>query len=51
MIPALNANDQYQLGVQAGEILRKMHDIPAEPNQVPWAEYYNAKINNISPII
>ncbi|TKH41526.1 phosphotransferase family protein [Paenibacillus terrae] len=45
MIPALNANDQYQLGVQAGEILRKMHDIPAEPNQVPWAEYYNAKIN------
>ncbi|ALP39220.1 aminoglycoside phosphotransferase (plasmid) [Paenibacillus sp. IHB B 3084] len=45
VIPTLNAAQQYQLGVQAGVILRKMHEIPAGQDQAPWAEYYNAKIN------
>ncbi|MFW5437287.1 aminoglycoside phosphotransferase family protein [Paenibacillus apiarius] len=45
VIPALSANEQYRLGVKAGEFLSKMHQIPAENNQTPWAEYYNGKIN------
>ncbi|MCY9516830.1 aminoglycoside phosphotransferase family protein [Paenibacillus apiarius] len=45
VIPALSAKEQYRLGVKAGEFLRKMHQIPAENNQTPWAEYYNGKIN------
>ncbi|WP_025718235.1 aminoglycoside phosphotransferase family protein [Paenibacillus sp. 1-18] len=45
IIPTLNANDQYQFGFRAGEILRKMHENPAKQDQEPWAEYYNAKIS------
>ncbi|MCC3380772.1 aminoglycoside phosphotransferase family protein [Paenibacillus farraposensis] len=45
VIPALNAADQYRFGFRAGEILRKMHEIPAKQDQAPWAEYYNTKIN------
>ena len=45
VIPALSAKEQYRLGVKAGEFLRKMHQIPAENNHTPWAEYYNGKIN------
>lgn len=43
VIPALSAKEQYRLGVKAGEFLSKMHQIPAENNQTPWAEYYNGK--------
>ncbi|MGQ3481375.1 aminoglycoside phosphotransferase family protein [Paenibacillus sp. TY11] len=45
VIPTLNAAQQYQLGVQAGDALKKMHEIHAEQDQAPWAEHYNAKIN------
>ncbi|MGZ0041123.1 aminoglycoside phosphotransferase family protein [Paenibacillus ottowii] len=45
VIPTLNAEQQYQLGVQAGKALAKLHEIHAEQAQVPWAEHYNAKIN------
>ncbi|WP_404303814.1 aminoglycoside phosphotransferase family protein [Paenibacillus sp. DP01] len=45
VIPSLNAEQQYQLGFQAGEVLAKLHEIHAEQDLVPWAEHYNAKIN------
>ncbi|WP_068501446.1 aminoglycoside phosphotransferase family protein [Paenibacillus kribbensis] len=45
VLPSLNTAQQYQLGVQAGNALRKMHKVSAEQDQAPWAEYYNAKIN------
>ncbi len=45
VIPTLNAEQQYQLGVQAGKVLAKLHEIYAEQDRVPWAEHYNAKIN------
>ncbi|MEC0182863.1 phosphotransferase family protein [Paenibacillus peoriae] len=47
VIPTLNAADQHRFGFRAGEILSKIHGIPAEQDQAqaPWAEYYNAKIN------
>ncbi|WCM63562.1 aminoglycoside phosphotransferase family protein [Paenibacillus polymyxa] len=45
IIPTLTAAQQYQLGVQAGDALKKMHEIHAAQDRVPWAEHYNAKIN------
>ncbi|WP_438351738.1 aminoglycoside phosphotransferase family protein [Paenibacillus sp. FA6] len=45
VIPTMSNREQYELGVKAGAILREMHDIPAENNQMSWAEYYNIKID------
>ncbi|HEY2493296.1 MAG TPA: phosphotransferase family protein [Paenibacillus sp.] len=45
VIRTLSNTDQYRLGVKAGEILRKMHDIPAENSQMSWAGVYNLKID------
>lgn len=35
--------EQYVYGVQAGEILQKIHSIPAPDNVPDWAERFNAK--------
>lgn len=45
IIPTLSADEQYQLGVTAGQYLRSMHQIPAASDQAPWADYYNRKID------
>ena len=45
VLPALSNEEQYQLGVKAGETLRTMHQIPAAKNQMSWSERFNRKIN------
>ena len=35
----------YNLGFKAGEVLRKIHQVPSLKNQIPWAERFNYKIN------
>lgn len=45
IIPMLSSEEQYQLGVTAGQFLRSMHQIPAGDDQAPWADYYNRKID------
>ncbi|WP_340004036.1 phosphotransferase family protein [Paenibacillus sp. FSL K6-0276] len=45
IIPSLSTEEQYQLGVTAGQFLRSMHQIPAGDDQAPWADYYNRKID------
>lgn len=45
VIPTLSKEDQYRLGVQAGEISREMHKTPAENSPLPWAETYILKIS------
>ena len=37
--------EQYLLGVKAGENLRKIHSINAQKNQGTWAKHFNAKID------
>ncbi|MDR1263577.1 MAG: phosphotransferase family protein [Oscillospiraceae bacterium] len=37
--------EQYVLGVQSGEILRKIHSIPAPDTQEEWALRFNRKTN------
>lgn len=43
-LPKLDEKTQYQLGRKAGEILRKIHSIPAEATVEDWAERYKRKI-------
>lgn len=45
IIPLLSKLEQYALGLKAGEILKKIHTIPAPKNQENWAARFNKKIN------
>jgi len=44
-LPHLPETEQYALGLQAGEILRKIHSIPAPVYQEDWETRFNRKIN------
>jgi len=43
VLPTLSETEQYILGVKSGEILRKMHSIPAPEGQEEWATRFNRK--------
>jgi len=43
VLPLLSETEQYVLGLQSGEILRKMHAIPAPDSQEPWPPRFNRK--------
>ena len=45
ILPTLTDREQYNLGFKAGEVLRKIHQVPSPKNQIPWAERFNYKIN------
>ena len=45
MIPTLSDSEQYGYGITAGEILKKIHTIPAPDDVVCWEERFNAKID------
>ena len=43
VVPFLPEAEQYELGLQAGEILRQIHSLPAPANQPDWQQRFNAK--------
>ena len=43
VLPLLSETEQYVLGLQSGEILRKLHTIPAPESQEEWASRFNRK--------
>ncbi|NLN84380.1 MAG: phosphotransferase [Firmicutes bacterium] len=43
VVPFLPKAEQYELGLQAGEILRQIHSLPAPANQPDWQQRFNAK--------
>ena len=43
VLPALSDTQQYVLGFESGQILRKMHSIPAPKTQEGWAIRFNRK--------
>ena len=43
VLPLLPEAEQYVLGLRSGEILRKMHTIPAPSTQEEWAARFNRK--------
>lgn len=45
VLPKLTETLQYHLGVRAGQILRKMHEIPAPKEREPWDCYFNQKVD------
>lgn len=45
IIPLLPETEQYVLGLKSGEILRKIHTIPAPVMQEDWAIRFNRKTN------
>jgi serine/threonine-protein kinase len=46
VLPSLTETQQYVLGIKAGEILRKLHSIPAPKEQEEWGSRFNRKTNN-----
>ena len=42
-VPKLDSDTQYAFGYDAGEMLKKLHSIPAPENQTPWSERFRAK--------
>lgn len=44
-LPTLSETEQYMLGKKSGEILRRIHSIPAPPAQEGWADRFNRKID------
>ena len=43
ILPLMTEPEQYALGVKSGEIVRKMHSIPAPENQEEWEIRFNRK--------
>lgn len=46
VIPMLSETEQYVLGLKSGEILRKIHSIPAPETQEEWAARFSRKTDN-----
>ena len=45
VLPKISKNEQYDLGVKAGEILRLMHSIPKPGEQNNWEADYSRKVD------
>lgn len=45
LIPQMPKEQQYQYGFEAGQILRKIHSIPAPNELEPWHVYFNRKMD------
>jgi len=45
ILPLLPETEQYILGLKSGEIIRKMHSIPAPDTQEEWELRFNKKID------
>ena len=43
VLPLLSETEQYVLGLKSGEIVRKMHSIPAPETQEDWETRFNRK--------
>lgn len=45
VLPALSEAEQYTIGVRSGEILKKIHSIPAPKGQQVWSDRFNHKVS------
>lgn len=46
VLPCLQEEEQYMLGIKSGQILRLIHSLPAPKEQEAWNSRFNHKINN-----
>ena len=47
VLPSLSQTDQYALGIQSGEILKKIHSSFTSDSQKKWYLHYNRYIDNV----
>lgn len=45
VIPHLTEEKQYEMGLDAGKMLQKLHQIPAPADQMDWEARFNAKMD------
>ncbi len=45
LMPIVSSQEQYNYGLEAGRILRRIHSIPAPDTQEDWAVRFNRKID------
>ncbi|MCH5198503.1 MAG: GNAT family N-acetyltransferase [Oscillospiraceae bacterium] len=45
VIPTLSSSEQYAYGIKAGNILKKIHSVPAPRDLTGWETRFNAKID------
>lgn len=45
VLPLLPETGQYELGIKSGEILRRIHSIPAPKEQEEWSIRFNRKVS------
>ena len=45
VLPGLSRQRQYEYGLDAGRILKKIHTLPAPADAEPWADRFNRKID------
>ena len=45
VIPRLPSKEQYRYGLEAGQILRRIHSLPAPPSQEDWETRANRKLD------
>ncbi len=43
ILPTLSEKEQYNLGIKSGEILKKIHTVPAPETQEKWSVRFNQK--------
>lgn len=46
-LPTISEKEQYQLGIKAGEILKKIHSLHPKEGVEPWYDTYNGKIDRV----
>jgi aminoglycoside phosphotransferase (APT) family kinase protein len=45
IIPILSDTEQYDYGLKAGKILKRIHEVPAPDTQLDWETRFNEKMN------
>jgi aminoglycoside phosphotransferase (APT) family kinase protein len=45
VLPSISKEDQYDLGIRAGRLLKKMHSVPAPLTQEPWDTRFGRKMD------
>lgn len=46
LLPTMSKERQYELGIKTGEILRKIHSLPAPQNAKPWHARFQRNVKN-----
>ena len=43
LLPRIPESEQYALGIKAGELMKRLHSLPAPENAEPWGPWFRSK--------